>query len=147
MSTAQSRKIVLRGSPRQDEAVASGVIKPGHLIKLDSNDKVLVHATANGEAERAFAVEDALQGRTIDTAYAIGERVSYVLPVPGDEVAAYIKAGANGNIVIGDKLVSAGNGCLEKYNGTVLQVIAIAREAVDLNDSGDVDTRIRVRIV
>ena len=146
-TTALSRKIVLRGNPLHDEGVAAGAIKPGQFVKLDSDGKYVVHATALGFGEKIIAVEDALQGKTINDAYAANDRVSVAILHPGCEVAAYINAGANGNIAIGDHLVPDGAGNLEETNGTPKEIWAVAREATDLNDTGDVDTRIRVRIL
>lgn len=145
-----ANKIVLIGMGRHEEAVAAGAITPGHLIKLDSAGKVVVHASEGQYAERLFAKEDALQGNTKDTAYASGDVVSYHVAVPGDEIFAYIKAGEN--VAIGDQLISAGDGTLIKIGSvssgvTVTDVIAVAKEANDLSGSGAANTRSAVRVV
>lgn len=144
--------IHLSGNFRHEEALASGSIKPGHLLELTSAtaDTVKVHATEGGYAERAFAIEDALQGNTKDTTYATTTRVMYNLELPGNEVQAWLAAGEN--VAKGARLISAGDGTLiaeasATSAGVVKQIIAIAAEALDLSDSGDVDTLIDVRVM
>lgn len=133
-----------------NEYEASAVIIPGQLVQLDSDGKVKPHATAGGLAEKAFALEDELQGKGIDDAYAIGDRVQVWNTRPGDEVYALLNPSATAvNITIGDFLESAGNGSLQKY-GTVsatatLPPIAIALEALTTDTTNA--KRIKVRIV
>ena len=146
-----ANRIALITNGRLSEEIAAGAITPGHMIQMSAGaDTVVVHATEAGYAERMFALEDALQGRNRDTAYASGERVTMIHAVPGDVLDLYIKAGEN--IAIGDKLISAGDGTLiengsESSGTTVKQIIGVATEAADLSQSGDVATRIAVRIV
>lgn len=146
-----SNRIALITNGRLSEEIAAGAITPGHLLQMSAGaDTVIVHGTEGGYAERMFALEDALQGNTIATAYTSGDRVTLFHAVPGDVVYAFIKAGEN--IAIGDKLISAGDGTLiengsEASATTVNQVVANAIEANDLSQSGDVTTRSAVRIV
>lgn len=145
-----ANQIQLKGGFWRDELRAAAALTPGHLIERTAADKVQVHATEGGFAERAFAVEDALQGKTIDDAYALDDLVSYNLVKPGSEVQAWLKAGEN--VAIGAKLVSAGDGTLIAEGSvasgvTVKQVIGIATEALDLSASGAVDTRIDIRVL
>jgi len=145
-----SNRIQLKGFGRQEEAVAAGTITPGNLLEVDSAGKVVVHNTEGAASERAFALEDALQGNNQDQDYSSGDVVTYLLATPGDEVSAFIKAG--GTIAIGDILISAGDGTLIKEGDaasgtTVVQRIAVALEAVDLSTSGAVATRIPVRVL
>lgn len=136
-----AKRIVLIGCGRQEEALAVGIFSPGHLLKLDSAGKVLKHATEGGYSERAFAVEDALRGKTTADAYAVADLATYHLAAPGDEVQAILKAGVA--YAIGDDLISAGDGTLKKLSAaatgvTVKQVIAVVKEAKDLSASGAV---------
>jgi len=136
------------------EKIANGAITPGHLVELDSNGKVKVHATAGGNALPMFALEDELQGNGIDVAYATANQVKVWIPGRGDLVYALL---ANGeNVAIADFLESAGDGTLQKHVtdsagvGTLgLQIVAQATEAVDMSGSSGVDPsgRIVVRIV
>lgn len=142
--------IHLKGDFRREEAVAAGTVKPGMLLALTSLSKVQAHGVEGGAAERAFAVEDALQGKTISNSYAATDLVSYNLMTPGSEVNALIKAGED--IAVGTFLVSAGDGTLiaeasVASGTTVVQRIAVAVEAIDLTGSGDVDTLAAVRLL
>lgn len=145
LASTSPKKIHLVGDGRYEEAIAAGAIMPGHLVKLDSDGKVAVHGSAAGVAERMFAVEDALQGNSIDDAYAADDRVALVIARPGDVIYAWLDAGADGTVAVGDPLTSSGNGLLKK--GVATNIVAIALQALDLNDTGDVDTRIKVRVI
>ena len=89
----------------REEAIAGGTITPGMLCERNSVDKFIVHATAGGPAQTLFAVEDDLQGDTIDTNYATtgdNTRVQANIFRAGDLVNALL---ANGeNAAIGDFL-------------------------------------------
>jgi hypothetical protein len=137
-------RIHLLGDGRHEEAVAGAIIKPGHLIKLDTDGEVILHATGGGYAEKAFALEDALQGRTINDAYAVGELVGFVMCNSGDVVYAWLSVGEN--VAVGSYLVSNGDGSLQVLAGTEV-AIAVALEAKNLSDSESADERIRVRIL
>lgn len=145
-----NRKIVLIGEGRYVEAKAASVVTPGHLIQQLSSGTIQKHSTAGGYAETYFAQEDPLQGHTIDAEYASNATVMGYIANRGDEVNAFIKAGQN--IVIGDLLISGGDGTLIK-NGTqasgvaVKQIVGVAQEAVNLTASAAVATRISVRIL
>lgn len=138
------KRIHLKGTGRHDERMANGTIKPGHLIKLDSSNKVVVHATAGGDGERNYALENALEGETIADAYASGDNVEYVIATRGDEIYGYLKGGEN--VAIGDQLSSGGNGSHRKVTGTD-KALAVALEAVNASDSNDVDERIKIRVL
>lgn len=162
MTTAANR-IHLKGDCRYEEAIAGGAITPGHLIEIFNSAgtlKVRVHSTEGGRAERAFAIENALEGLrpgatpggiTIDTAYSSGELVPYIIGVRGSVVQAFLKGGVN--YAIGDKLVSNGDGTLETVAdlGTSTlesDIIGVVEEALDLSASGGVpDARTAVRLV
>lgn len=130
------RTIVLKGTPRYEEARASGIVKPGYLIKEVSGGTVTFHSTAAGKAARKFATEDALQGKTVADAYAVGDLVPHVDAKMGDEIAVVLAAGET--VVEGQGLESAGNGKLRAV--TSGEIIAYAREALDLSDTGAEDT-------
>ena len=143
-------RIMLAGDFRRDERVANATLYPGHLVEVLSTGKVQKHSTEAGYAERAFAIEDALQGNAIADAYAAADLVSINLVQPGAEVFAFLKAGED--VAIGEKLISAGDGTLiangsETSGATVQQVVAIALEAKDLSASGAVATKMQVRVL
>src|SRR5690606_6978963 len=88
------------------EANASAAITPGMLLVLETAGTVKAHAAEAGYAERIFAREDSLQGNVVATAYASGDRVPYLIAVPGDIVNVLLKAGEN--VTRGETLVSGG---------------------------------------
>lgn len=139
------KRIVLR-SPfgQKEEAQAGGAITPGDLIALNSDGDFIRHGTAGGDTEVIFAEEDALQGNTIYDDYAADDRVFGHVAQRGDIVYARLHVGEVA--VIGSQLSSNGDGTLQVKTGTE-KSLAVALEAVDLNDTGDETTRIRVRIL
>ena len=146
---SSENQIQLKGDYRYDEKTAGGAISPGHLIEIDSAGDVVVHSTEGGRAARLFAVEDALQGNTLDDDYADDDLVPCHHEYPGSEIQAFLKSGEN--VSIGDELISAGDGTLiadgsESSGVTVADRIAIALEAKNLSGSGAVDTLIQVLI-
>lgn len=138
-----------------EEIIAhDGDIIPGHLLTLLSTNKVDGHTVDGGYAPAMFALEDELQGGTIDDKYEAEMPVQVWIPQRGEQVLAILKEGET--VVVGDLLISAGNGELKKVTGAStddLHPVAQAIEAVDLSDSSGVWTptaherRIKVRIV
>jgi len=141
MST--ENRIHLIGDFRREEALAAAELYPGHLVEFTSAGKLQKHSTAGGVAERIVAIEDALQGNTISTAYAAAALVSANVEQPGNQVQMFLAAGAN--VAIGAKLESAGDGTLQAV--TTGTVIAVAAEAKDLSASGAVATLMAVRFL
>ena len=137
-----------------NEYNAVAAITPGHLIELTSAGKVQKNSAAGLACAKMFALEDELQGNTIDTDYAIAAPVQCWNAVAGEEVFAWV---ANGeDIAIGDFLVSNGNGELKEMTAdgssavvTEETPIALALEAVDMSGSSGVDPtgRIKIRIL
>lgn len=137
-----------------NEFVAGGVITPGMLLIVGSDAKVLAHNVAGGASSKMFALEDELQGRTIDIDFASGEPVQCAVATPGCEVLAIL---ANGeDVAIGDKLVSNGDGKLKAAtsdsSAVVIEefIIGEATEAVDMSGSSALDVvggRISIRIL
>jgi len=96
-----------------EEFVAADVITPGMLLELDSNGEVAPHSEAGGSAYPLFALEDELQGKGIDDNYAADDQVQVWLPGRGDIVNALV---SGADVAIGDFLMSAGDGSLEKFS-------------------------------
>jgi len=144
-----THRIHAKGPFVQEEYTAGEAISPGHLVDIHNNGLLYKHDVPEGKAERMFAQEDALQGKTIDDNYAAGDIVTVILPVLGAEVQAWL---INDQIVsIGDWLVSNGDGCLRREDEgsgfTDTRVVAVAMESLDtVNDSSTSARRIRVRI-
>lgn len=135
-------------------------IVPGHLLKLLSTGKVDGHADEDGPVVPMFALEDELQGKTIDDKYAADAPVQVWIPQRGEQVLAVLKD--DETVVVGDYLASAGTGELKKaladdslqsFSETRFGICAVALEAVDLSDSSGAweptahERRIKVRIV
>jgi len=139
--------IILKGdlNERYEEGRAGGTITPGHIIKLNSSDQLVVHGTAGGFGETAVAIEDALRGKTIDDNYTSGDLVRYQVLQPGDVFYALLPAAATA-VVVGDQLISNGDGCLKKTTGSPTKVFGIALEAVD-NSGGSGTARIKCRVM
>lgn len=112
MSLAQTVMLLICCCVNRRELIAGGAITPGHLVKRNSSNQLVVHPTASKFAQAMFATEDELQGKTISQAYAQGDRVQANVCMPGDQVNALLKASEN--IAIGDYLESAGDGTLQK---------------------------------
>lgn len=133
----------------EHDAGASG-IKPGMLVKTNSADAVVVHATEGGDGECLVVREDSYQGNTVDTAYTSGDPVFCGIPAPGCEFQGLLEAGQVA--VIGSDLMSAGNGKWKLVSDadsdvTTTKVLAVAREAKNLSGIGAVDTLIKMRRV
>lgn len=146
-----------------EEAEANAAIKPGMLVETMSTGKIRAHATEGGNAIPMFAIEDKLQGKGINDAYAAADQVQVFIPQRGDQVYAQIED--EQNIAVGDFLESNGAGYLQKITNVEissqaadvvypLQIVAQALEALDLSSlsaAGSSDTPARqfcrVRIV
>jgi len=131
----------------QYEAVANAAITPGQIVELLSTGKVQKQATASGVAEKAVAIEDYLQGNSVDDDYAADDRVLYRVFGSGAEVYLILADGES--VAVGAKLELALAGEVQAVT-TGGTVFAIATEAVDASDSAATavnDRRIVCRIL
>lgn len=136
-----------------EEYPAHAAITPGHLITLNSDGEVAVHATSDGPVLPMFAIADALQGKDISQPYAAGDQVQVWVPNRGDIINAILLDGES--VVIGDLLSSAANGELKKLDnstslGDVEHAVGVALAALDLSSSSTTLTsvaRIAVRVI
>jgi len=124
------------------ENLADAALSPGHILEVNSDNEVLKHNSAGAIAQIRVAVEDALQGKTVATAYAAAALVPNHIQRRGTKFQAMLFAGEN--VSIGDPLMSDGSGRLIAHTGTNI-VLAWADEALDLSGTGDVDTLVAVR--
>jgi len=126
------------------ERLAGAAITPGMILQLGSGNTVVAHATAGGNIlGNMVALEDELQGGTIDTAYDAADVVKIGIFRTGDVVYAILTDGVS--VSIGDALESAGNGMLTKHTADIespgvlsvypKQIFGFAQEAVDTSDS------------
>ena len=146
MATQASNTIWLKGDGITKEGNAGGTITPGHLVMRNTTaDQFVVQtATATGVVLPAFALEADFVGKGIGTNYTTGLRVQVLYPQRGAEIYALLPASA-GAVVIGDGLMSNGDGALLKR--TTGQLVAIALEAVDNSANAAGPVRIRVETV
>ena len=117
-----ANSIVLKGCGVRQEAIGSGVIKPGYLVALDSNGKFVAHSSAKAAASKRFAIENDLEGKGISDSYANGDLVQANVMQPGDEIQAYLKNAED--VDVGEFLESAGDGTLQAYTNGVPLAIA-----------------------
>lgn len=139
------RRIHSKGPYEYDEAETLGTVYPGMLVKLDSNSKLVPHDEVGGRGEVAFALENALVGGAVGTAYTSGTLGRYILPRKGTEVCARLQTGQT--CIVGDELVSAGDGYLSvrgtgASGHTEHQTIGYAMEA----KTSTANDLIRVRV-
>lgn len=102
--------ILLKAKGHREEYKANGVMKPGHLLAVDSNGEVAVHGVVGGQGPVIVAVEDALRGNTVTTAFADDDRVPVVIGAKGDILQVRLANGQSASR--GDSLASAGDGTL-----------------------------------
>lgn len=127
-----------------EEMVASAAITPGMLLIIESTGTVKAHNQVDKDVFPIFALEDELQGKGIDDAYAANAPVQCWIPYRGDIVNAILADGEK--VDIGDPLTSDGYGRLKKHvtdtgssavPWTVYpeQIVGYAAEALDLSGS------------
>jgi len=118
------------------EKKAAGKIYPGQLVLLGSGDTFTYHNDdAPVNCVPMFAIEDALQGKGIDDAYASGDWMRVWIPTRGDVV--YAIAEDQHNYTIGTFVESNGDGFVQPY--TSGKVVGMVVEALDLSGSSDRD--------
>lgn len=107
-----ANRIILIGKGRYEEAFASGILSPGHLIMQDATGKVKVHNLPGGNTPPIFAIEDGLRGypRNVFDAYAVGDLIPHTIAEKGDVINALVPAGAIANV--GSGMVSNGDGTM-----------------------------------
>jgi len=128
-----------------EELTATAVaITPGALLERTSAGLVQACTATTGAVLPMFALEDELQGKGIDDAYAVSAQIQCWIPGRGDMVYALLEDGED--VEVGEFLESAGNGKLQVL--TTGQPIGVAVENVDDSGSSGADTgRIIVQIV
>jgi len=144
----------------QEEFTATAVaITPGMLVEIDSDGLVQAHSggTSAGAGQPVLpmvAFEDELQGRGIDTDYAVSTKVQVLIPRRGDIMNMLLADGQTA--IIGSFLESNGAGALNVHAADEPSVqqypqllVGQAIEALDLSDSANLSAvgRIQVRIM
>ena len=126
-----------------EEIEANTTITPGMLIELHTDGKVRPHDDSDDNVLPMFAVEDELQGKSIDDNYSDGDIVQCWIPQRGEVVNALLQDGEE--ISKGNFLVSNGNGRLKAEDpfdstGALLPLahhplVGVALEDLDLTTS------------
>lgn len=148
------KTVILKGDPIRKEAVAHEELTPGHLANFYTDGTLQKHATAGGNAQPMFVVEEDFVGDGIDTTYAAGDQVQYIVGRPGEEVYAWIEASST--IKKGDPLESNGAGLLQKHTAqavaeggsasyTIYTDAIVAYAAEDVTTTGSA-ARIRAEV-
>lgn len=134
------------GEMNVEEKNAAAAITPGHLIERTSADTYQVHSTAGGIAFPMFALIDALQGKSISEAYAVGDPVRGWIPRRGDIVNALLADGQSVNP--STFLESAGDGTLRAHTAdygsaeavTVQPIVGRALQTLDLSGASSLES-------
>lgn len=111
-----SKRVQLTPCGFYDEGVAAAALKPGHLVCMDTAGKYKKHDVYGGGGHPlCVATEDmnALQGLTIDDAYAADEPISLWYPSRGGRFIGRVPANAAA-IGLGTRVISDGAGCVVK---------------------------------
>lgn len=128
---------------REDEVTLDAAASPGHFIQYDADGKYVKNATADVVREVVILLEDVLQGKSIDDAYASGAKARALWLRPGDVVQA--RLGTGQDISVDEELTLANDGTVKTVAGSE-EVLAVALEAVD-NDPGSAEVFIKIRII
>lgn len=160
-TTAKTILLKINGGERPYfEAKANVALTPGELLKWSADDELDPHSMAGGNAQPLFAVENPYDDdntvAAIDSDYALGDTVRYVVAQPGDEIYAFLADGEN--VAKGDPLESDGAGALQAHTAPSIDesgsdtttiyyraIVAWAAEDKD-NSAGGARARIRVSV-
>jgi len=124
---------------------AEAGIYPGMLCERVTVDTCRKNATAEKKAAVLVAVEDALQGKTVDDAYTSGTPVRLVQFRPGEEFHALIKA--HQTISINEKITSAGDGTFKSGTDSGVDQSNCVVEAMEALTDNASTQLIRVRVL
>lgn len=135
-------------------AAAAGIL-PGMLLRVSAvsgeNRTLAIHNEASGDGPCLLALEDRYYGDSttgggVTLAWPNGSLVEAEVPCPGALRAVYLKASEN--VVVGDRLVSGGDGTFIKViafntaTGKPWLVYAIAEEASNVGTAQLIRARI-----
>ncbi len=145
MALPYRNTILLKGhlSVYYDEAPCATIVSPGMLLDQNASNAIVPHGTANVAAAPMVAIEDALQGKAIEDAYAVNDPVRFQYLQQGNWFQGVLTAGQN--VIVGDKVSSGGNGKFIKTTGANIP-IARVMEAKDLT-TGGVDGFVVLRVI
>jgi hypothetical protein len=131
------KRIHSKGPFTQEEyKAAEAGIYPGMQVKLDTNGELVKHSSSGGALgdEKMFAMEDQIQGKTVDDVYADDSIVTVILPYVGCEVNLLLE---DGEIVTPAVKVMAGGDATIKANSGGTQIIGMSTGSLDLTGSNN----------
>ena len=145
MAKDNPETILLKGMPMIKEGQTDEKLSPGHVVEFGGTKEIQKQATAQqANARKAIALENDLEGKTINDEYAVDALVKYALCYSGCEMYVRVAAAAPA-IVKNDKLELKGDGTVRKQTNNGV-TFAYALEALD-NSTGTKETFIKVEIV
>lgn len=131
------KRIHSKGPFTQEEYKAGEAgIYPGMQVKLDANGEVIKHSTSGGALgdEKMFAMEDQIQGKTVDQVYANDSIVTVILPRVGCEINVLLEDGET--VAPATKIMAGGTGQV-KANAAGTQIIGMSTGTLDLSGSSN----------
>lgn len=145
-SNTDPKTILLKGCPKSYEAAAAAAITPGQLLELTNTGAVQPQATQVATFPRPMYIarEEEYVGGSIDTAYAIGDRVPYYQLQPGDEFWGFLED-EHAAVAIGQLMETGASGTFQAVTTGAPQVQAL--EAKSAVGGPAVGTRIRLRVI
>ncbi len=122
----------------EERVCGSTAITPGMLVELEAAGTVKPHASADAAVEKAFALEDELQGKTIADNYTDGNPVQIFFARPGDVVYGIMDSGVTP--AVGSFVQSNGDGKLKALDsGTNIGVVLEGKDTTT--------HRVKIRVV
>ena len=122
----------------EERPCGSTAITPGMLVELEAAGTVKPHASADAAVEKAFALEDELQGKSIADNYVAGNPVQIWFANAGEVVYGIMDSGVTP--AVGSFVQSNGDGKLKALaSGTAIGVVLEAKDATT--------HRVKIRVV
>ena len=121
------KKIILLGEDLciRKEAIASEIVKPGHMVELLAGEVALIAAVTAGLAhQHLFVIENEVVGQDIDEAYADNDTILLVIPPRGAVLNVLVDA----TTAVGGLLEATVTGPLSPITTGV--AVAIAQSAI-----------------
>ena len=122
----------------EERVCGTTAITPGMLVELEAAGTVKPHASADAAVEKAFALEDELQGKTIADDYVAGAPVQIWFAQAGEIAYGIMDSGVTP--AVGSFVQSNGDGKLKALDGgTAIGVVLAAKDATS--------HRVKIRVV
>jgi len=125
------------GMVYHERNAAEAGIYPGMALKIDSSDDYALFDSEGGDGPLIVAIEDALQGHTVDDAYTIDYPVRAIQFRAGEEFHGLVPAGQD--ITIGEMLTRNSSGLFisNSDSGDKGDTVAQALEDEEIGSGSD----------